>query len=315
MRARAFRRPDDRAQIVGVGNAVQQDQEGLLFAGLRQLQHVFQRAVVIGGRKGQHALMIVGNGVQTGAVHFLHGNVAFLGHLHDLPGGAAELAAGDQQLLDVASALERLPDGIAAAEQILVGHHVRLGLRGGGGLIGSGRGVAELVVAAFLAAPAGLALLVVGSGSHVAAPFFIAGGVLGKAILALLGLGAELAAFRTALAALLSGTGAVVALAGIGMAVAAVRLAVAVPMVAIGLAAAVKTALLGTGAVMGALAFAVPAVGFAKAVLSGVVAALVVKAAPILGHGLFFPAGLSLYVFIKCHVVSCFLFWFGRFGS
>ena len=44
------------------------------------------------------------------------------------------------------------------------------------------------------------------------------------------------------------------------------------------------------------------------AVFAGVVAALVVKAAPILGHGLFFPAGLSFYVFIKCHVVSCFLF-------
>ena len=254
--------------------------------------------------------MIVGNGIQTGAVHFLHGNVAFLGHLHNLPGGAAELAPGHQKLFDVPAALEGLPDGIAAAEQILVGHHVRLGLHGGGGLIGRGRGIAELVVAAFLAAAAGLALLVVGGGGHVAAPFLVAGRVFGEAVFALLGLGAELAAFAPVAveAAFLTGAGAAVTLAGLRAVIAAIRLAVVIPMVAVGLAFAVEPALVGAGTVVVALALSVPAAGLAEAVFAGVVAALIVKAAPILGHGLFFPAGLSFYVFIKCHVVSCFLF-------
>ena len=257
----------------------------------------------------------MGNGVQTGAVHFLHGNVAFLGHLHNLPGGAAELAPGHQKLFDVPAALEGLPDGIAAAEQILVGYHVRLGLHGRGGLIGRGCGIAELVVAAFLAAAAGLALLVVGGGGHVAAPFLVARCVFGEAVFALLGLGAELAAFAAAFApvavkaALLPGTGAAVTLAGLRAVIAAIRLAVVIPMVAVGLAFAVEPALVGAGTVVVALALSVPAAAcFAEAVFAGVVAALVVKAAPILGHGLFFPAGLSFYVFIKCHVVSCFLF-------
>jgi len=90
--------------------------------------------------------------------------------------------------------------------------------------------------------------------------------------------------------------------------IAAIRLAVVIPMVAVGLAFAVEPALVGAGTVVVALALSVPAAGLAEAVFAGVVAALVVKAAPILGHGLFFPAGLSFYVFIKCHVVSCFLF-------
>ena len=158
-----------------------------------------------------------------------------------------ELAPGHQKLFDVPAALEGLPDGIAAAEQILVGHHVRLGLHGGGGLIGRGRGIAELVVAAFLAAAAGLALLVVGGGGHVAAPFLVARCVFGEAVFALLGLGAELAAFAATVApvaveaALLTGAGAAVTLAGLRAVIAAIRLAVVIPMVAVGLAFAVES--------------------------------------------------------------------------
>src|SRR5699024_6529144 len=100
---------------------------------------------------------------------------AFLGHLHDLAGRAAQFAPRHQQLLDVAAALERLADGVAAAEQVL--RFLKPALLHA--LRSCGRGVAELLVAPLLPGHAGLALLAIGTRGGVFAARGVAAGRTG----------------------------------------------------------------------------------------------------------------------------------------
>jgi hypothetical protein len=102
--------------------------------------------------------MVVGDGIQTDTVHFLHGDVAFLGHLHDLTGRAAQFATGHQQLFDISAALEGLPDGVAAGEQVLVGYDVVL-FTGSRIAVGNRGIVTVAVIAGFLMGPGGTAFL------------------------------------------------------------------------------------------------------------------------------------------------------------
>ena len=96
MRARALRRADNRAQVVRVGNAVQHHQERGFAALLGQREHLLHRAVLVSRRERQHPLMVLGDRVQSGTVHLLHGYALFLGHGDDLTGRAAQIAARNQ---------------------------------------------------------------------------------------------------------------------------------------------------------------------------------------------------------------------------
>ena len=117
---RALRRADDRAQVVGVGHAVQYDDERLLAALLRKGEHVVHALVVHRRHVGQHALMGRIDLIQAAAIHRLHHGAGVPGHADDVLRCAGQVALGHQQLLHRAAGFERLADGIASHQQVLV---------------------------------------------------------------------------------------------------------------------------------------------------------------------------------------------------
>ena len=82
------------------------DQERLLALGSGLLKHGVHTGIFGHGHIGQHALMAGVDAVQTAALYLLHHNAAVQCHAHDVAGSAGQIAAGDQQLLDVALSLD-----------------------------------------------------------------------------------------------------------------------------------------------------------------------------------------------------------------
>ena len=119
MRAHTLRSADDCAQIVRIGDAVQQDQEGIFALRLRVCEHLVHRG--IGHRRdvGQQALMSGIDLIQPRAVHHLNDHTGLPGHADDVSRRAGQVALRHQQLFHRPSRAQRLPDGIAAAEQVL----------------------------------------------------------------------------------------------------------------------------------------------------------------------------------------------------
>lgn len=125
--------PDDGAQVVGIGNPVQQNQEGRFAPLLGQGQHVLHRGVLIRRGKGQQPLMMGGDGIQAGLVHLLDGHMGFPGHVHDFPGGAGEVAPLHQQLFNVPASLQGLRMGLRPESRFSLGWHSATGAGGTGG--------------------------------------------------------------------------------------------------------------------------------------------------------------------------------------
>ena len=237
--------------------------------------------------------MVVGDGIQTDAIHFLHGDVAFLGHLHDLPGGTAQLATGHQQLLDIAAALEGLADGIAAGEQILVGHDIAF-LASSGIAVGYRGIVAIAVVTGFLMGTGGTAIVLEAAVAVKLAAF-------AEAALAIVAKAAALAT-ETALAlrlAVSKATVVTVAEAALAAFAKAATLAMEATL-ALRLAVTEATVVTVTKAAL-ALRLAV-----APGALAAITAAFVIKTAAHHGALYLFLAGYLLVLIVKCHVCfSC----------
>ena len=134
MRADAFRRADDRAQVVRVGDAVQQHQQRFLAALRRALEHLVHRRVFNRGDIGDHPLMRRIDLIQPRPVDPLHHRAGLARQLHDVVRRARQVARRDQQLLHRPARAQRLSDGIAAAQQVAVLrqrlHRRRLGALG-----------------------------------------------------------------------------------------------------------------------------------------------------------------------------------------
>ena len=116
VRAHALGAADNRAQIVRVGDAVQQNQERVFALFLRFRQHRLDRAVLVRRRERHHALMVLRQLVQALMFHFLHRDVRFLRHLHDFARRAGQLALLHQQLFDITTRLERLTNRVASCQ-------------------------------------------------------------------------------------------------------------------------------------------------------------------------------------------------------
>ena len=76
MRARALRAADDRAEVMRVGHAVEDDEERRFAARLGQRQHVVHRLIRIRGNDGDQPLMAGRHRVQMRPVHFLHDDLS-----------------------------------------------------------------------------------------------------------------------------------------------------------------------------------------------------------------------------------------------
>ena len=101
-----------------VGHAVENDEERLLAALLRQSQHVVHRLIRIGGNDRDQALMPRCHRIQMRTIHFLNDNLLLTRHRNDFTRRANQFALRNEQLLHVASRLECFADGVAAYEQI-----------------------------------------------------------------------------------------------------------------------------------------------------------------------------------------------------
>ena len=118
--ARTLRGTDDRAEIVGVLQLVENHEEGRLAALLRVGEDVLHRAVFLGGGKGDNALVrsAAAEEIQLGAVGFLDGNLLFARLGEDSHHRTAAVAARHQDLINGSAAADGLADGVPARDNV-----------------------------------------------------------------------------------------------------------------------------------------------------------------------------------------------------
>ena len=120
MRACAFRRADDRAQIVRVGQLVADDDQRGLAPVFRVFEDLLDRRVGMRRDHGDHALMRARGGklVELAPVCFNDGGAGFSRH-GGQPGKRAVCFSGsDVKLVDGAACGKRLLYGVAALQHI-----------------------------------------------------------------------------------------------------------------------------------------------------------------------------------------------------
>ena len=113
---------DDGTQVVGIGDLVCNDDKERLIPGL--CVNILHGGVVGSAGDGDHALVVLvaAHAVQLGAAGLLDRDPLFLGHGQDPDDAALGLAAGDQDALHRAAALEQLDHTVAANDDILPLH-------------------------------------------------------------------------------------------------------------------------------------------------------------------------------------------------
>ena len=121
MGAHALGGADDGAQIVGIGDLVTDDDEGVFIPFLGDVQNVLHRAVFLHRAQGHHTLVGVGlaHGVQLPAVGLHHHDALGSGLGGDVPEGLIHLALGDVDLVDGSSGAESLDHGISALDMFI----------------------------------------------------------------------------------------------------------------------------------------------------------------------------------------------------
>ena len=122
MGSRQIRRTDNGAQIVRVFNIIQQDQERVFASLLCKLQHIFHLCIGISRRIGDHALMLSGSAklIQTFLLHILNQSILLLRFTYNTLNRTILASVQDQELIDGLSGTERLQDGIAPLDYVLI---------------------------------------------------------------------------------------------------------------------------------------------------------------------------------------------------
>ena len=118
--ARAFGGADDRAEVVGILQLVENDEEGRLVLFLRVGEDVVERAVILGGGEGDDALMgsDAAEKVELGAVDLLDRDLLFPRLGEDADNSAAFFTLCHHDLVDGTAAAQRFADGISARNHL-----------------------------------------------------------------------------------------------------------------------------------------------------------------------------------------------------
>ena len=110
------RRPDDRPQVVGVGQLVAEDDQGRFPLFLRSLEDVLDRGVFPNGGHGDNPLMGVGTGhlVQLPPVGVDHHHAVGSGSVGDVTQGAVCISLGQINFINGGTGTQCLDDRVAS---------------------------------------------------------------------------------------------------------------------------------------------------------------------------------------------------------
>jgi hypothetical protein len=112
---------DDGAEVVGVFNAIEENDEADLTFGLvGASENVFESCGGSGSGHGDYALMLAGAGeaIQLAAIFEADGDAALAGKLDDLFNAGILAALGDEDAVEGGAGFESFADGVNASETI-----------------------------------------------------------------------------------------------------------------------------------------------------------------------------------------------------